>query len=279
MNENAAGETRRRSLLPHRNVLIAAGAALFLVFLVAGAPARPLAALLMQKQPGLQLLDVSGSAWQGTAAGTAIRIGQHWLFLGQGEWRFNPLWLLIGKTALHWQSRRPELELEGQVELRSGGELRLQDTRIFTQAILVHPWLPQNLAPMGALGIRLQEFTWDNGVQALELNAGWEDARIFFNNQEWALGGLEINAQHEGEGRVGVQVRDMEQGPLKLDLFLQYKEGNLDLRGELSTRENAGQRWQQLLRDLLGKAREDGVFELNIQHKFGPAAQAPAAGT
>jgi hypothetical protein len=72
--------------------LALAGAAAYLVFVVAGAPAAKLVAYVQPRLPAVQFAGVSGSLWSGRAA----QVGTGALHLDAVRWRWRPVALFRG---------------------------------------------------------------------------------------------------------------------------------------------------------------------------------------
>jgi len=95
-----------------RTLLIGAG--VFLVLLVVFAPAGLLRGALPQAGP-VQLLDLRGSVWQGSAR--LLLSGQP---LGTLGWRLRPVTILQGRLGYHLSLKGSEADLDGQVAAGTG---------------------------------------------------------------------------------------------------------------------------------------------------------------
>ncbi|NKB97506.1 MAG: hypothetical protein GKR90_03255 [Pseudomonadales bacterium] len=84
---------------------IAAGLAVFLISIIAFAPAS-LVARFIQPDAQLALLEPRGSVWNGT--GLVVASGQQ---LGQINWTVDTLSLLTLAPRVHWQLEQPLLEI------------------------------------------------------------------------------------------------------------------------------------------------------------------------
>jgi general secretion pathway protein N len=110
--------------MTRRNLLIAAGAAAFLVFVVAFLPASAAARWLAPD--GARFTGVSGTLWRGSAR--AAEIGS--LRLGETRWSLSPPALLLGRLSADVETRIGEAAASGSVSVGLSGGLTCTACRI-----------------------------------------------------------------------------------------------------------------------------------------------------
>jgi general secretion pathway protein N len=204
-------------------MLIAAGTAAFLVFLVAFLPAS---LLLRALPPGVSLSQVSGTVWRGRAESVSVRVKSAGGFrrIGSVSWRNRP-----------W--RLPFLELDYAVEIRpADGAVQLDVAAGTSGKVIIEnvsgsfPLLAVDglFAPAGWTG------TVELGVQQLVLKSGFPRSAagtIVVRDlappaqRGAAIGGFELTL---GEGAVGSEVitgrlRDLGGGAMRVRGTIELK--------------------------------------------------------
>jgi general secretion pathway protein N len=106
------------------NLLLATGLLSFLVFVMAGIPARVLAPWFSAEP--LLASGYSGTVWNGRVE--ALRFEN--LVISDLDWRLRPLALLGARLALDVDGRLPDGFANGRIELRRGGRFTLNDFRL-----------------------------------------------------------------------------------------------------------------------------------------------------
>ncbi|QOJ31551.1 MAG: type II secretion system protein N [Gammaproteobacteria bacterium] len=101
--------------LAHRHWLVIAGGLAFLVFLLAGVPAR--VAVRWLAPPAVQFTDLSGTLWRGSVTNAVAGP----LRLGPLSWDLSPLALLTGRVRLDIDARLGAGQARGRVDLGAGG--------------------------------------------------------------------------------------------------------------------------------------------------------------
>lgn len=103
--------------------LVIAGGLAFLLFLVAGLPAR--LALRWLAPPSVQAADLSGTLWRGSMA----RATAGPVRLGSVSWKLSPLALLTGRIHVDIHGQIGAGQASGTIDFRSGGRLACSDCR------------------------------------------------------------------------------------------------------------------------------------------------------
>ncbi|WP_187276353.1 type II secretion system protein N [Parahaliea maris] len=180
-----------RRLLPPAVLLL-----LFLVFVVANAPARLLPALLPGEQ--LQLQGVSGTLWHGSASRCLVQTPAGPLQLGRVEWQLKPLSLLTFAPALDFASQWGEQHASGLVKVRGLNDVTLDGISARADAALLRALAP--LAVDGLFSLQAEHLRVRNGrpVEA----AG----RLVWENGAWtapqgriALGSYALDFRQEDD--------------------------------------------------------------------------------
>ncbi len=106
-----------------RRLLIAAGVAGFLLFLIGNVPARLAADLL--GTAGLRAGSATGTLWRGEFASLNVA----GISLGRTRWNLKPLSLLLGRLAADVDVDLPGGFLRGRAEVGLGGRIGLSDAQ------------------------------------------------------------------------------------------------------------------------------------------------------
>lgn len=112
--------------LESKRLLLGAGAASFLVFLVTGAPATLLGPVL--GAAGMEASGLTGTVWAGEAR--AVQAGA--LGLDEVRWRTHPSRLLLGQLAADVAGNMPDGFLSGSVAVHANGDLVLRELQAAT---------------------------------------------------------------------------------------------------------------------------------------------------
>jgi len=182
-------------------MLIAAGTAAFLVFLVAFLPASLLLRVL---PPGVSLSQVSGTVWRGRAESVSIRMKSTGGFrrIGAVSWRNRPWRLPFLELAYAVELRPADGAVQLEVAAASGGKVILENVNGSFPLLAVDGLF----APAGWTG------TVELGVQRLVLKSGFPSSAagtIVVRDlaspapRGAAIGGFELAL---GEGAVGSEV-------------------------------------------------------------------------
>jgi hypothetical protein len=243
----------------------ATGLIVYLVSLLASAPAAVLVPRLAAQFEAVELRAPDGSLWDGRARELVVS-GEP---LGELAWQFRPLWLFLGRAAAH-------LELEGGPMLAKGiagwdllGRVGIDDARLTTEAATLMDqlgFLP--LAVSGRMGLRIDALRLRQGWPArLEGDLRWEQAGFEWPGLE-NLGSLGIGLTTE-DGQVVATVRDHSEGPVVLDGQVRFAAGG-GYTAELTFRTQRDTppgmiRW---LRQL-GEDRGEGVYAVSHEGTLG----------
>jgi general secretion pathway protein N len=241
-------------------LLIAAGVAAFLFFLVALLPAS----MLLRFVPHEVSLDgVSGTIWRGTATSVAIKGTP----LGRLRWTSRPWRLLLLQIGYDVLLEPADGEVDMFLTLGRNGRLDVTQMRGHFPVATVYGLI----APMGWSGtveLDVDKVTLDDGfplaavgvvrVQNLTSNAG---------PREVNLGSFELLL---GEGAVGTEsisgrLRDLDNGPMKVRATIELDRGRRYLiSGEVAAGPEAGPAIQRTL-SFLGPADSLGRRPFSIE--------------
>lgn len=133
-------------------------ALLFVVVLVASAPARLLYLFVPAEQ--LLLQGLSGTVWRGTASSVQVRLPQGYFHLGKVEWKLRPLSLLILAPRVAMESVWGNQTLSGDLVLRGKRDLDVRELSLQLNAALLTKFAPVALDGVFSLqlaGLRLRD--------------------------------------------------------------------------------------------------------------------------
>ncbi|GAB3287072.1 type II secretion system protein N [Parahaliea aestuarii] len=128
-----------------RFAALAALLLLLLVFLIVGAPARLLPAVLPAGQ--VQLDGLSGTLWRGSASRCLLQTAAGPLQLGRVEWQLRPLSLLTLAPALDFDSQWGGQHASGRVKIHGVNDIGLSQLSARADASLL-----RQLAPLAVDG-------------------------------------------------------------------------------------------------------------------------------
>lgn len=153
---------------------------LYLLFLIWSAPATLLRPLFNYWLPQVQLGQLDGSLWQGSATPVLLTIGETGLYLGKVEWRLAPWSVLSLQPQLSLRSKADTHYANLQLQLNTAGELSLHDSDAAFPLALLEPWYPLLLT--GDVEIVVDQLR----LSQQELLA--LDARAWLRNTDWRFG-------------------------------------------------------------------------------------------
>jgi general secretion pathway protein N len=248
--------------------LVAAGAATFVVFLVAGIPAA--VALRWVGFESLRVSAVSGSLWRGSAA--AADVGR--LHLGETHWSVSPLSLLIGRLGGQVDTTIGDGTASGTVAVGFAGKIRCTGCRYEGSVASLRAMIPalRNLDGRVSLEIEALEISGKWPVRAVGL-ARLSNVPIRVRGQ--AMGDLPVstfeatvNADPVPEsGLIEALIRDAG-GPVELAARLNITPpGIFEFSGRAKARPSAPREVADVLA-ALGPKGSDGSTELGMSGSF-----------
>ena len=113
---------------------------LFLVFLIASAPAGLLGFLIPAEALAMQ--GLRGSLWRGSAARALVAVGHGYVHLGSVQWRLSPLSLLTLSPTVDLESRWGSQNLAAQITLRGAESFDIRDLEATASAQLLRQFAP-----------------------------------------------------------------------------------------------------------------------------------------
>lgn len=185
--------------------------ALFLVTLLANAPARLLAHVLPGEQVILQGLD--GTVWNGSASRCMIELPVGFLHLGSVRWSLDPWSLLTLAPRLELQSNWGRQTAAGSLRLRGSQDLLVEDFEGRVGADLLRRFAP--LAVGGSFEVQLAVLELREGLpHRAKGRLVWQQASWLSPRGPVPLGSYALDVeQPAGEALVGEVVTL--QGPLE----------------------------------------------------------------
>lgn len=155
---------------------LAVGVAAYLLVLVTGFPATYVRGTLQEALPGLQLGGVTGTVFSGHSS-TAIYQG---IDLGEVDWHFRPLSLLLLRLEYHLEFSHPDNSGQVNIGIRPGGGVHGHALEVqLVPDSLVNRFSPVTIQSRGSLNLVLDSFEVDGEqLRAVTGTAAWKDAAI-----------------------------------------------------------------------------------------------------
>jgi len=198
--------------------IIPAFVILFLLLLIARAPANLLAGQLVQQFPLLSLSGVGGSFWSGHAS----RVQYDHVDAGELKWSFNPFDLFFASWGNAVElNNTGQFELEGDLSLSPFGPVSFSDLHMQTRLA----WL------LETSGNRFPGLHLDADVEALIDNASWSEEKGV-KTLEGSVRLLNLTLQPQQLGDFGADIKMNETGQSVIE-FHPLSETGLDARGTL----------------------------------------------
>lgn len=169
-----------------RRALLASGI-WFLSCLLYGAPAALFVKMVRAAVPALQVQNVSGSFWNGTAAQAFWQQNNQTIALGSIEWHLQPWSLLWLHPSAHIVANFGEQFVDARVRISPLGALTLEKTSAALPATLLSSWAPIPARGQIALKLDRAEFTRTQ-LKALQGTAYWQQAQWQWSSHWLALG-------------------------------------------------------------------------------------------
>ncbi len=187
-------KAEKKFLFDHRwrqRALIAA-VAWFLVCVFYGAPASLFNSLLRQFVPQLQLQNVSGSFWNGSAAQAfwvqSQAAGQERVIaLGSFEWHLQPWSLLWLHPSAHIATNYGDQFIDMRLRVSPLGKLTLTQTGAALPAAMISNWVPVGARGQVALKLERAELSRTQ-IHSLQGALHWQQAQWQWSTQWLALG-------------------------------------------------------------------------------------------
>lgn len=155
--------------------LAAVGGLLFLVLLIASAPAHLLGALLPAER--VVLSGYAGTLWRGSAARVLVATPGGWFHLGRVNWALKPWSLLLFAPRLDIDANWGRQRIAGELALAGSDAFTLREFEASLDASLV-----QELAPLALDGLLTANFA------LLEVDAGLvteAQGRLVWERASW----------------------------------------------------------------------------------------------
>lgn len=186
----------------------------FLLCLLYGAPAMLFDAMLRKFIPALQLHNVSGSFWNGSAAQAFWQQGDRVIALGSLEWHLQPWSLLWLHPSARVATNYGEQFVDTRVRISPLGQIVLTETSAALSATLLSNWVPAGARGQFALKLERAEFSRAQ-VSELRGTLYWQQAQWQWNSHWLALGDYRCDLTSSGAQKMQCALQG--QGALALD--------------------------------------------------------------
>jgi general secretion pathway protein N len=228
-------------------------------------PARWVLPRIEPRLHGLQLQQLQGTVWNGSAGQLRGADGH---VLGRLQWHLSRL-ALLGKMRLQVDLEGPQLGLAAMIRRSSADQIELSEVTLRAGLNLLDQRTTSPFGqPRGELQLHIEHALLQGGWPLqLQAEAHWHDAAMQTKNGLVALGELSAQAQAQG-GIVQAQLHDDGKGPLQVDGQLQVIPlgWRLDATLLARTADPALHRWLQQL------GQPDSAGRVHIQRKGGLAS-------
>ena len=171
------------------------GVLTFLAFLVATVPAHLAIHQLPQQ---IKISGIDGTLWNGRAAHLQIQD----FALGEVQWNFKPLHLLLGRIAAEVQFDRPDLQGQGNLIVKLNG-IGIENVDIKGDSTLLDTYLSSfGTSVSGEIDLKIQSLHINNiGPQAADGHLIWRNASIL-TPSTLTLGDVECNLEQLNDAAV-----------------------------------------------------------------------------
>lgn len=228
---------------PSRALLVAFGLLVFLVLVVALAPAGVVGRIVDASTPRARLLEPAGSLWQGSADLYVDGTG-----FGRLHWQVRPLALLRGRLAADLELAAPGHEVRGRAELAllPWGLVTLDGVQADIEPATLDAVLaPYDIRPSGRIEVRDAGARWrGRQLQDAAGDAHWSGGAVRYRlaGQNWYATMPPLDARLDASGGVPVLAIRDPQGQPVLDVRLE-KAGWAHLRIRYRLAQLAGFPW------------------------------------
>ena len=250
--------------------LLGFGAVLLSIALLIGStPAGPILGWLAQFRQPIHLQGVSGTIWRGQAELAALRVGEHWLSLGQLQWQLAPSSLLVLAPKIAVQAGNPDRELAANITVHANRAVVIDNFLLWGKAQLGNHWLPaERLRLDGEVSLTLKQLIWRNGIVELDAALSWDPAILLLQDQTLQLGALDSTLMRTDEGDMLLDVLSREEQPLMLMGQVRYNGDSvlIDLRAKPA--EDAPESLKKALRQLAGSPDEEQFHTIKTEYRF-----------
>ena len=238
------------------------------VALIMAAPARVLNHVLPASI--IVLHSVSGSVWNGQAAGCLIRMPGGFLQLGQTHWTVSPLSLLLFAPSVSVKSQWGKQRLRANLTYRGADHLRASDVEARIDAGLLQAFLPVSLD--GTLAVNMASAEIKQGMPLSVVGrVVWEDAAWLSPQGAIPLGSYAVDSR-QVDRELQATILTIT-GPLQADGLIKLSRkddiASYDLALELGSEGGMNPQLQEAL-SLLASPTDTG-YRLVLQGQLPPA--------
>jgi general secretion pathway protein N len=238
----------------------------YLFFLLYNLPAQQVVGWLSgDNQLPLTLQGISGTVWSGEAEQVSFQRKP----LGQMEWHFKPLRLILGKLAYGIELKQTGQQLQGTFITGFGNSVRLEEVDALLLASQLPEWLQQRQIRVDGK-VRAQQldiaFT-DGQLTAAEGSLQWLEGAVR-SPLNLTVGDLQADlTTDEASGDITAAVRDLK-GSIAIQAEVSLKsDGNFQVKGKLKPGSKANPGLAGALQSI-GRPQPDGTIQLNYAGKM-----------
>ncbi|MFT3905093.1 MAG: type II secretion system protein N [Steroidobacteraceae bacterium] len=209
----------------------------------------------------VQCAGYDGTLWNGRC----MQLNFDGLKLGQLSWQLRALPLLLGRLSLQFTARAAQLDLRGQVQVRSDGGIAVSELSGQTSTQLLGIPLPHNVRG----NVRFENVSLTLRQRSLTHLAGQSVLTDLSGAGDSALGEYQLQFPDAGADNppFNGRLRDRS-GPFALSAALRISaDMTFDLEGSVALRQNADPQLAGVL-DWAGPADADGVHPLSVAGRF-----------
>jgi hypothetical protein len=235
----------------------------FLGCVLYGAPATLFDSLLRKFVPQLQLQNVSGSFWNGSAAQSFWTQGNQVIALGSFEWHLRPWSLLWLHPFADIATSYGEQFIDAHLRVSPLGRLTLTQTNAALPAALISNWAPIGARGQIALKLERAELSGTQ-INALQGQLYWQRAQWQWNTHWLALGDYRCELTLPAAQKIHCVLQG--QGSLALDgvIDVDTKERNWSTQLQVKAESSLPEDFRQSLQLMLA-AQPDAQGKFSVQ--------------
>ena len=231
----------------------------YLLFLIGTLPATQLYNVAKEQMPGLQLAQIKGSVWDGSAQQITVNALQ----VGPIYWQFKPLSLLFGQFEVDLTISDAKLKATGSAGRSLSGEFYLSNLKgessVGTITTLI-PNLP--VTPAGSIIFDLEEVGFNGQrLSSATGNIDWQRASIT-QPVDIQIGNITLHLNSDDEGVHGKISDKGATVGINAQLELQMN-GQYQIKGKIQPKPNTPADLTNAL-NILGRPDPTGAIPINL---------------
>ncbi|MCF6281050.1 MAG: type II secretion system protein N [Candidatus Polarisedimenticolaceae bacterium] len=231
----------------------------YLLFLIGTLPATQLYNVAKEQIPGLQLAQIKGSVWDGSAQQLTFK----GLQIGPIYWQFKPLSLLFGQIEVALTISDAKLKATSRAGSTLSGEFYLSNLKGESSVEIITSLIPNlPVTPAGSIIFDLEEVGFsDQHLSSATGNIDWQRASVT-QPIDIQIGNLNLRLNSDDDGIHG---KISDQGAtLGIDAQLELQaSGQYQIKGKIQPKPNTPTDLINAL-NILGRPDPTGAISINL---------------